>query len=499
MSGILLDQPAPGATTCIVIGAPPASGLPDLLRYRAVLWWSDNPATTALPASFPRERTQIARLKTDDFAPTLDRFIRINPRSLPSLIVTAGIAGQLAADYERLISETHRLLENTHRIRFTRQQDGFTWQKHVLQNSLAYARQRVPRDWAGVLHGQPAFVCGAGPSLDVSITKLAAAASEAVIFSADSALRALARCGVRADFTVSIDLAKIPEKCLPTDPAFAPARAILASVSPPSWQQWLDATPSFFLSGNQVTDDWFAAQGVARTPLGIAESCGSTAIDLARYLGCNPIYLFGLDLAVDPANQARRHQQDADPALYKNSRYDPTARLPRVPGNYTETVPCFALGDWHDLDVRLAAQTDVTVFNVNDRGARLRGTTLVHPERFSCGPSAAPKAGALAALSPAAPTDKAALAALARLGAIGVRCEQALPGLRQALARGGPTGLAEAFRPLLLDPDIGRALGGFALKLMPHLIPPLEGAPEFWQSLLGEFEELSLLARSVKP
>jgi hypothetical protein len=497
MSGILIDQPAPAATTCIVIGPVPATGIPHLPRYRAVLWWIDSAFTAPLPASFIPERTQIARLGADDCGQTLDRFIRVNPRQLPSLVITTGIEGPHAAAYERLITETHRLLESTHRTRFTRQQDGYTWQKHVLQNASAYARHRLPDAWAGALHGLPAFVCGAGPSLDVSIAKLATVAGHGVIFSADSALRALARHGVRADFAVSIDLAKIPDKCLPANPAFAPARVALASVSPPAWQESIAAERQFFLSGNQLTDDWFAAQGVPRTKIAIAESCGSTAIELARHLGCDPIYLFGLDLAVDPTNQTQRHQKDADPALYANSRYDPTAHLPRVPGNYAETVPCFALGDWHELDARLAAQTEITIFNVNDRGARLRGTTLVHPERFAFVPPTAAKSGPLAALTTTPAPDAAARSALTRLRAIGVHCEQALPGLRSAFARGGPTGLAEAFRPLLLDRDIGRALGAFALKLMPHLIPPIEGDRAFWQALLGEYEELSRLARSV--
>jgi hypothetical protein len=498
MSGILVDQPAPSATTCIVIGPVSKTGIPNLQSYRAVLWWIDATAsTTPLPANFVRERTQIARLGKDDPSQTLDRFIRVNPRSLPSLVVTTGIGGPEVVAYERLVSETHRLLESAHRTRFTRQQDGYTWQKHVLQNAPAYAQRRVPHAWAGALRGLPGFVCGAGPSLEVSLAKLAAVADHAVIFSADSALRALARHKVHADFTVSIDIAKLPEKCLPADLDFAPARAVLASVSPPAWQKAIAADRQFFLSGNQVTDDWFAAQGVARTKIAIAESCGSTAIDLARYLGCGPIYLFGLDLAVDPANQAKRHQQDADPALYKNSRYDPAAHLPHVPGNYSETVPCFALGDWHDLDARLAAQTEVRVFNVNDRGARLRGTTLVHPDQFNFVPPAATKSHVLAGLTNTSKPDASVPTALARLRTVGMRCDQALPVLRNAFERGGAPALVETFRPLLLDPDTGRAFGAFALKLMPHLIPPIEGDQVFWQSLLSEFEELSRLARDV--
>ncbi|MCX6954450.1 MAG: hypothetical protein NTV51_20040, partial [Verrucomicrobia bacterium] len=100
----------------------------------------------------------------------------------------------------------------------------------------------------------------------------------------------------------------------------------------------------------------------------------------------------------------------------------------------------------------------------------------------------------LARLGPDAPADGAALA---RLRAVGAGAAQSLPALRQALATGGPAGLAAAFRPVLQDPDTGRALGAFALKLMPHLMPPTEGDPALWQTLLDEFAELCALMQAV--
>ena len=498
MSGILLDRPAPGATTCIVIGDVRETGPLNLARFRSILWWLD-PATLVPSVSpIPSDRVQFARVGTDDIPTTLERFVRLNPRSLPSLLISNSVGSVNGQAYERLITATHRLLEDTHRIRVTRQQDGFAWQKHVLQNAPAYARHRLPDSWAGALSGLPAFICGAGPSLDVSMGKLAAASDRAVIFSADSALRALARHGVQADFAVSTDVAKVPDKCLPSD--FSPIRVVLASISPPAWLGAVPEERRYFLSGHQLTDDWFAQQGVARTTIAVAESCGSTAIELAHHLGCDPIHLFGLDLAVDPANQARRHHQDANAALYVDSNYDPTAQLPRVPGNYSDTVPCFALDDWQELDARLASRTAPRVFNVTDRGARLRGTTLIHPDQFTLDAPIGVKHARLAGLSSESSSNDPAIArALNRLSAVGEECHRALPELKRALERKGPAALAEAFRPLLVDPSSGRALGAFALKLMPHLVPPIEGDRAFWETLLSEFEELATLARTARP
>ncbi|MEO6994955.1 MAG: hypothetical protein ABI273_15210, partial [Lacunisphaera sp.] len=91
-------------------------------------------------------------------------------------------------------------------------------------------------------------------------------------------------------------------------------------------------------------------------------------------------------------------------------------------------------------------------------------------------------------------TPESATAALKALRIVGARCAQALPGLRHALTFRGPAAFAAAFTPLVLDPDIGRALGAYALKLMPHLVPPIEGDHAHWQTLLDEFAELAELA-----
>lgn len=486
MSGFLVENQYPGATTCIVVGGLAGIAPAAFHHYRHILWWCEDTALASFAVAVDRPP-----LSHSEPGLLIERFLRRDPRHLPSLYVTADTTDDA---YPSVIAAAHAVLESAHRTRLTRQKDGFTWQKHLLQNAPAYIRQSLPADWAGALRGLPAFICGAGPSLDVSLPALAAAADRAVIFSADSALRALARHGVAADFAISIDAAKVPEKCLPA--THPPHRVVLASVSPPAWQTALPAAQTFFLSGPQVTDDWLATQGVPRTAIAVSESCGSTALELAHHLGCDPIYLFGLDLAVDPANQARRHQQHADPALYTQSHYDPTASLPLVPGNYAETVPCFALGDWRELDARLAARADSHVINVTDRGARLRGTTVVHPATFSLSAPGGAKPARLAALaSSPAPTSTA----LARLRALGERNQQAIPALKKAFAESGPTALVAAWVPLVLDPENGRALGAFALKLMPHLVPPIESDPALWQTLLEEFTQLSALMQSSTP
>ncbi len=496
MPGLLLAQPYPDASTCIVVGDFASAGPPDLRRYRGVLWCTDAGRPQPLATGSAVQLLPVGPTPPVGFTPALEAFIRRDPRRLPSVYVSDTVLSRHAGAYHSVITEIHAALERHHRARTTRQKDGFTWQKYLLQNLAAYAGRRVPPGWAGALRGVPAFVCGAGPSLDVSAGQLAAVAGRGVVFAADSALRALARRGVPADFAVSIDVAKVPDKCLPVE--MPPARVVLAPTSPPAWADALPLDRQYFLSSTQITIDWLASLGLARTAIPITENCGSTALELARHLGCAPIYLFGLDLATDAANPSRRHHAEADATLYANSGYNPAQSQPSVPGNYAATVPTFAYGDWQTLDARLASWPSGLVVNVNDRGARLRNTTLVHPARFSLGAGASNKDAALASLAPAQPPGEdvrhRALAGVRAAGRAGVN---RLPALQAALLDGGPDALAGAWRDMFTQSDIGRVLGAFSLKIMPHLVPPIEGGRDRWRGFLDEFAELVELAANA--
>lgn len=489
--GTALTRLYPGATTAIVVGSAAADPAPDLRGCRAVLWCHTSPAphpTLALPAGAKLFPLPLAQAEPA----ALEQFLRLDARHLPSLHVQPAALADPA--YQPLLARLTTLLAEHHRARVTRQQDGYRWQSHLLQNLPAYATHRLPENWRGALAGHPAFVCGAGPSLDISAPRLAAAAERGVVFAADSALRTLARHGVAADFVVSIDVAKLPEKCLPA--THHPARAVLSSVSPPAWHHALPGATPVYVANRQITLDWLDTLGLARPPLAATESCGSTALDLARFLGCAPIYLFGLDLAL---TSTQRHTTSADASIYTHSGFDASQEHPRIPGNYAATVPSHAAGDWHALDARLATWPAGLVHNVNDRGARLGNTTLVPTATFTCTVPALPKASLLAALPAPTPPDAAVLArAFIQVQDAGRRVHEALPAVRGAFTRGGPASAAEALRGLFADRTIGRALGGFALKLMPHLLPPTEGDPATWQIYIDELAALAALAQTVR-
>jgi hypothetical protein len=498
-----LAQEYPGATTCIVFGAVQPEWRERLRDMRAMLWCATEREVTASALPIAAERVQLCRIEdvaVAKWSEILMRYVRLDARRLPSVFVAWSDPVEIEERRAPFVAQTLSELREQHRARVTRQQDGFAWQQHVLANLPLYARRPLPLAWKDALAGLPAAVCGAGPSLDVSAPRLAAGQEGCVVFAADSALRALARHGVRADFAVSIDVAKVPEKCLP-ESGELPGRVVLAAVSPPSWSARVAEERVHFVSSRQITTDWLAKGGVSAPALAGAENCGVTALELARWLGCGPIYLFGLDLAL---SGTQRHTGAVDATIYARSGFDATQTCPEVPGNWTTTVPTHAPGDWRALNARLTTFPAGAVINVNDRGARFENAPAVQPADWIAPVpiAAGAKVERLAALGSDGRVDAAAerarAAAFAELRACGQRVRAALPAARSALAKCGPEGAAAALRPLLADAAIGRALGGFALKLMPHLLPPTEGDADFWRGLIDECEQVAAALAAVR-
>ncbi len=502
-TGAALVQEYAGATTCVVFGAVQPEWHARLSGMRAMLWCAtEGEILAGMPPVAP-ERIQLFRAESGSDAQwteALLRFARLDARRLPSVFVApAGLGGEACA-HPSCVALTLAELREQHRARVTRQQDGLAWQRHVLANLPRYARRPLPLAWKNALAGLSAAVCGAGPSLDVSAPRLAAGQEGCVVFAADSALRTLARHGVAVDFAVSIDVAKVPEKCLP-ESGELPGRVVLTAVSPPNWSTQVGEERIHFVSSRQITTDWLASRGVPAPALAGAENCGVSALELARWLGCAPIYLFGLDLAL---SGTQRHTGAVDATIYARSGFDAAQACPEVPGNWTATVPTHAPGDWRALNARLANFPVGTVINVNDRGARFANAPAVQPaDWIAPAPSVAgAKAERLAVLDSGgridAAAERAATIAFAELRTCGQRVRSVLPAARSALAARGPEGGAAALRPLLADAAVGRALGGFALKLMPHLLPPIEGDADFWRGLIDECAQMGAALEAVR-
>ena len=501
MRGIASAQISRGSQTCIVVGGLDGVAELDLGVYPNVLWFGRGAGTVpdrlrAHPANVSVE--PLERLDAKRTVSALDRFIRLDAIRLPSIFVTEDAVGESAVNFLPIIEAIFAQCEMHHRVRGFRQQQGFISQKHVLANLPAYVRRRVPRTWAGALEGVPAFVCGAGPSLDASAAKLAECARHGAVLAADSALRALDKRGIEVDFAVAVDARKTPENCLPPGTRI-PARVILASAGAPAWLQAVPRERLYFLSGRQRTEDLLAQAGIAKTAAAISENCGTTAIELALYLGCQPICLFGMDHAVDSKDPSRWHSQDLTESLQKQMQLPPDRNYPKIPGNYQDEIATPLFREWRFLDNRCAALPAGLVRNVIDRGARLRNTTLVHPDDFAADPVWPEKSPHFAGLSAADSVgddewEKLRTAVVRDAGC----AEEVVAEALRELQHGRLPLAIQVLAALFKDDRFGILFGNYSLKMRPHLENAAGSSPRLWPELARECHELCALAKSTR-
>jgi hypothetical protein len=77
-----------------------------------------------------------------------------------------------------------------------------------------------------------------------------------------------------------------------------------------------------------------------------------------------------------------------------------------------------------------------------------------------------------------------------KLGRFGQGLVEWAPALRKALETGGGNAVAGNLRSLFAVPEHGQMLGAYSLKLMPHLLPPVEEEGTDWRGMIDELESL---------
>ena len=221
-------------------------------------------------------------------------------------------------------------------------------------------------------------IVGAGPSLDTSLPTLKSIQDKVTIIAVDSALVALEEVGIVPTATVSIDAAKPASLCVPNKMDIN--TIFLCSKSPEDWK--LIPSKRYYLSGNSLTEDWLEKQGHSKTTIKCIESCGITAINIALKIGCPEIFLFGMDNAIDESGSG--HASNVNLEINRGSTHNPKGNHPRVKGNYKDEVKTFLKAELHALNELIGKKTEEqNVYNVIDRGAKIEGTTLVHPDNLS--------------------------------------------------------------------------------------------------------------------
>lgn len=197
----------------------------------------------------------------------------------------------------RATSVATRVAQNAKANGRTRRRFAGPYLLQTLSNLSAIAREADVQALDGQFRGVPAVVVGAGPSLDDNVEELRALHDRALIVTADTALGPLVSHGVRPHIAVAVDSSELNARHVTSVAATHDvALAAEGSVHPSAWQSFAGRIFTFRVA-NHDPWPWLHAAHVRRGEVKTWGSVLTSAFNLARRMGCDPIVFAGADLA----------------------------------------------------------------------------------------------------------------------------------------------------------------------------------------------------------
>lgn len=395
----------------------------------AVLVWEPDPAFLPPPPSTlpPRVRvfTNLGALVEAASAITDLASRQVAVGAIPELREQAPEA------FARFVDGVKRLLSSARIRRATLARAAGVWSGHLAANLPRLATQ-LPFDvLEDVAAGCPGVVVGAGPSLDRGLDALRRLQGRAVICAVSTALPPLARAGIVPDLVVVIEandnsahFAGVPHlerMLLLADPQGHPAHFTV----PPA------RSLALAVQGT-AAGDWLASAWGCR-PLPSGGSVACLALSALHRLGCDPLVLAGMDLALtDGRTHAAGSTQGRRQGRYdaQTGRFVFTSEDRPASGSWqgelapawggAAPVPTRPAFNAYRLWFEAAADTwarDRALINATGGGARIHGWAEVEPDdlpaalarRLPAGGAPAPRERLVAALADRAAPDAAAL------------------------------------------------------------------------------------------
>ncbi len=147
----------------------------------------------------------------------------------------------------------------------------------------------------GSLKGTPAFVVGAGPSLDSDAWLLPRLKDRGVVIACDTALPVLLAHQVDPDIVVTLDIAETKAVLFERHYVKDALLVALTGTNPDLVDAWIG--PRGFVADNHPLSDWAAPYLAPAVALGQLGNVAQLGYAMARVMGCDPVVLCGVDMA----------------------------------------------------------------------------------------------------------------------------------------------------------------------------------------------------------
>jgi hypothetical protein len=263
------------------------------------------------------------------------------------------------------------------------QEDGFFGLRNTLRNAKTCQSFPVMSDFAGQFAGLPGIVIGSGPSLKKSLPLLRDLQDRAVLFACDSALKSLVSAGIEPHFVGCLERVSATKRLF--HGIAGPIKSCLvatSSIQPDSITAFPGAR-KLMVQRDLGFDRWLYP---SETFLNLGQTVSHLGLMGLHELGCQDIYLIGVDCAYDP-DSGLSHVSDAPDFILKYGEWEKEKNVGI--SQLTETgydgQPKKTMGIWYTdtfLFRDLIAAYDLTVYNVMPRhfGIPIPGTRHLEPE-----------------------------------------------------------------------------------------------------------------------
>ena len=307
----------------------------------------------------------------------------IGPRSLYSRNI----------DYfDRVRTRIEQIISRREINRNTLNRFGSRWIRNLSTNLPVLSHAGRVADMKESLSGVPALVLAAGPTLDDIEPHLQSLHERSVIIAVDTSLRVALAAGINPDFTIVVDPqywnTRHLDRCVGSNSILISESSTYPSVFRGTFLRTMLCSSLFPLGAYLESKiGYFGA-------LGAGGSVATTAWDFARFLGCDPIYVAGLDLGYPDRRthvggslfEERTHiiserRQPAESmgflALHDANPYPVTSN---TGGTVLTDQRLAVYREW--FENQLSLDTKLKTVNLSANGVQIRGMSVGHVEEL---------------------------------------------------------------------------------------------------------------------
>lgn len=230
-----------------------------------------------------------------------EQWDRLGARHWSTVMVRSpGYSGLFSAQEADLSAALSTLVANTSIRENTLNVKLRQWVRHLIRNTGSMPGSVPFMALAGAFPNVPAFVVGAGPSLDRNGPLLREAAKRGIVFSVDMAGKAFVKHGAEPHVIVTVEAFdhRYQLESLPFIDKVV--RAFSLQANPNTWATGRGPLMPFY----ELTRAYRVLESLMKVPgVAVGGNVSTAAFSMALALGCSPIVLLGQDLAYTGGRQ----------------------------------------------------------------------------------------------------------------------------------------------------------------------------------------------------